>query len=148
MKNQTGFNLIELIIVVAIVGILVSVAIPVYQGYVARSQVMEAFSATDGLRLDMALYRNEHGLVDMTTVTSINNVANNLKGTYIDQVKIANASGAVSMVFKSGILKDKGMVLTPDFTGHSIVDWKCAGDTALSGASAPVNTEYLPKTCL
>ena len=54
MNEDSGFTLIELMIVVAIIGILVAVGIPQYQNYVARSQVAEGFSLASGLKTALA----------------------------------------------------------------------------------------------
>ena len=55
-RAQQGFTLIELMIVVAIIGILAAIALPAYQNYTARAQASEGMTATGGLRVDMAEY--------------------------------------------------------------------------------------------
>ena len=61
MIKQKGFTLIELMIVVAIIGVLAAVAIPQYQNYVARAQVAEGFSLVASGKMAVAEYYNETG---------------------------------------------------------------------------------------
>ena len=60
MKNQKGFTLIELMIVVAIIAILAAIALPAYQDYTARAQASEALTATGGIRADLAVHQSEN----------------------------------------------------------------------------------------
>ena len=60
-STQRGFTLIELMIVVAIIGILAAIALPAYQDYTARAQASEGLSATAGLRSDIAEYYSRTG---------------------------------------------------------------------------------------
>lgn len=64
--KQGGFTLIELMIVVAIIGVLASIAVPQYQNYVGRAQAAEAFTATAGIRTDIAVYYAENGSFSAT----------------------------------------------------------------------------------
>src|SRR5437667_392703 len=95
--RQSGFTLIELMIVVAIIGILASIAIPAYQDYTIRAQVTEAFSLASELKGPIQEYRKERG-----TLPSNNGAAgvpdpDKLIGNYVTRVEVAQ--GAINVTF-------------------------------------------------
>ncbi len=96
MNAQKGFTLIELMIVIAIIGILAAIAIPAYQDYVARGQVAEAISLADGLRNDVTdnLQNGQCGTFGAS-------------GTYVDVVT-SNPTSAAPCTFQ-GTFKSSGV---------------------------------------
>ncbi|KAA6184866.1 prepilin-type N-terminal cleavage/methylation domain-containing protein [Thiohalocapsa marina] len=134
--NQAGFTLIELMIVVAIIGILAAIAIPAYQDYVARSQMSEAMMLTGGAKTAVAEYWMQTG--SFPTDNADAGLSNTISGSYVASVTVG-ASGIVATMNNSVSTPIQGatLTLTPTSTGGSIT-WECSSDA---------DAKYLPAAC-
>tara|TARA_Y100000588_G_scaffold4793_1_gene5941 strand:+ start:74 stop:532 length:459 start_codon:yes stop_codon:yes gene_type:complete len=149
-KIQSGFTLIELMIVVAIIGILAAIAIPQYQNYVARAQVSEALVLASGAKTGVSEYISTNGT--MPTSNTEAGIATTIKGSYVESV-VVGAGGVITMTFQEDADADtpgnahsaiatRTMILEPTKTDGSIV-WTCSQGTA----ATKIDETYLPASC-
>ena len=108
-KVQQGFTLIELMIVIAIIGILAAIAIPAYSSYVAKAQASEAFSLIDGVRTPLNLSWGESSTCDTTGA--------NLTGKYGVVAVTTQANTGCTATYKFSAGKNKGGVVESVYTG-------------------------------
>lgn len=136
MKRQQGFTLIELMIVVAIIGILAAVALPAYQDYTTRSKVSEIVLAADKCKTSIAEYyqtMNQTLPADLAASGCSNQVTQ-----YVSSLTVA--TGVITVA--SAIPQATGnFVLTPtaNTTDASILNWSCTSST--------IAKKYLPANC-
>jgi len=137
---QKGFTLIELMIVVAIIGILAAVAIPAYQDYIARSQVSEAVSLTAGGKTPLAEYFADKG----AWPSSADSVMGNLAGKYVSNITITGGNSATTAVTLQATMKTTGVNSsiqgsTLTLTSTDGKQWSCTGGN--------IDAKYRPATC-
>ena len=134
---QKGFTLIELMIVVAIIGILAAIALPAYQDYTARAQAAEGVTAVSGLQADLAVELSENNAFPAAATGPIHAAAQLLVGKYFPAAGVSiGANGAITTAFNSGANAGKTLTLTPQATAtKQISSWKCTG--TMSDARIP-----------
>jgi type IV pilus assembly protein PilA len=157
-----GFTLIELMIVVAIIGILAAIAIPAYQNYVTRSQVSEGLILADGWKPAIAEYYANNGTMPSTTsalagsaIAGGNAVAST--GKYVSSVGVT--AGALQIIYGNQAnvaIKTLSVFITPYTNLNNDLIWVCgsaltpSGLTLATGASSgttSVPPVYLPGAC-
>ncbi|MBW3907426.1 prepilin-type N-terminal cleavage/methylation domain-containing protein [Neisseria meningitidis] len=159
---QKGFTLIELMIVIAIVGILAAVALPAYQDYTARAQVSEAILLAEGQKSAVTEYYLNHGEWPGDNSSAGVASTSDIKGKYVKSVTVANGVITAQMA-SSGVnneIKGKKLSLWAKRQDGS-VKWFCgqpvtraAVDTAnddvtadTTGTDKKIDTKHLPSTC-
>lgn len=138
LNKETGFTLIELMITVAIVGILAAIAIPSYQNYVARSQISEGIVLASGAKPLITEYHSNYGKYPTSDELSFKGYV----GNYITNTEIGENGVIVATLgnkVNSSIL-GKRVTLTPreNMTTHNL-RWDCTSNA---------DSKYLPNSCL
>ncbi|MCX8895663.1 pilin [Vibrio parahaemolyticus] len=122
-KKQQGFTLIELMIVVAIIGVLAAVAIPAYQNYVQKTEVASASATVRGLLTNIDMYQQENG---GTFPTDAKLVGGTQKMNALGTITLATATsgGTATFVFDEGSLK--GKTASVQYAKNNKTGWTCA----------------------
>ena len=148
LKLQKGFTLIELMIVVAIIGILAAVAIPAYQDYIARSQVSEAVSLMGSSKTPLAEYFADKGFWP----SALSEVLGNTSGKYTDAVTgvdTGSINGTASSYSVEATMKSANV--NAAITGKRVQlnttdagkNWLCTTGNVTNALSS----KYLPGAC-
>jgi len=144
-KVQQGFTLIELMIVVAIIGILAAIAIPAYQDYTIRAQVSEGLNLAAGAKVAVTEYYQDRGVLPSSNASAGLSAAASIAGNYVDQVTVG-ANGVITVRFSNtapqranAILNAAILTLTPNVANVGAVDWNCT-----NGAIA---AKHVPSSC-
>jgi type IV pilus assembly protein PilA len=165
-KVQQGFTLIELMIVVAIIGILAAIAIPAYQDYTIRAQVSEGMTLAAAAKSAVSESFSDDGEAPATrTIAGMTATATDTSGNYVESVEVTNGTVTITYGNESNLSIDtESLSLTPYESVDLSVVWRCGNapapnGTALMGTagagvpaayiapSAGMLPKYLPSAC-
>lgn len=158
-RGSRGFTLIELMIVVAIIGILASLAISAYQTYTVRAQVSEGVNFAGGAKVPIVDAYNNSGIAPPDRSSAgMSPAPTDTHGTYTTQVDVVD--GRVDILFGGtkghAAIFGKTLSLTPYLTPGNTVIWRCGYNPAPPGAllqggaahlDPTIEARYLPATC-
>ncbi len=139
-RAQHAFTMIELMIVVAIIGVLAAFAIPAYQSYTIRAQVAEGLGLTGPLTLAIASYHNDNGTYPSDNTEAALPPPDAYAGRFVESITIDE--NVISIEYgndANALISGHDVTLTATRTGGS-VSWTCA-----SGGFIP--RSYLPPSC-
>jgi len=135
---QKGFTLIELMIVVAIIGILAAIAIPAYQDYTKRTHVAEGLSLAGGAKAGVTEFYSTQGHWPLNNESAgLAATATDIKGNAVNSVTVA--SGVITVAYNDKVDSGKTIILSP-LAATGSVTWACK-----AGSGMP--TKYLPSNC-
>jgi len=141
MKQQQGFTLIELMIVIAIIGILAAIAIPAYQDYTVRSKVSEGLNMAGAAKLAVAETFDSQGTMPTSNGEAGLPSAGSITGTYVSSIGVST-DGLITIHYNTSLggkptANSTTMLLTPESSEGSM-KWDCTGTMA---------DKYKPANC-
>ena len=136
-QMQQGFTLIELMIVVAIIGILASIALPAYQDYTKRAHVTEGLSLASGAKTAVAEYYSTNAAFPTGNAGAGLATASTISGTAVNSVAVGTG-GKITATFNTKVTPSATIILTPTDNGGAIA-WSCTGGT--------LDAKYRPSKC-
>ena len=163
-RRSAGFTLIELMIVVAIIGVLAAIAIPAYQDYTIRAQVAEGISLAGNAKVPVVDSFLQRGRPPANrTVAGMTANATDTLGKYVQSVEIDDGTVIVTFGFDAhAAISNLTVTLVPYETNESSVDWRCGFALAPAGLqpmgtsdgtnpspvlTSTIQARYLPSSC-
>ncbi len=134
MKKQKGFTLIELMIVVAIIGILASIALPSYQTYTKKAHVLEGVNLASSAKTAIWDYWSANGYYPNNNQAA--GLSNTITGNAVKRVIVSN--NTITVTYNSKVIDDATLIITSNNTLGAL-QWDCTTGT--------LNNKYRPVTC-
>ena len=139
-KTQQAFTLIELMTVLAIIGVLVALALPAYQKYTIRAQIAEGLGLTGPLTVAVTAYHNDHGVFPNDNTDAALEPALAYAGRYVEFITVAGNEVSIRYGNRANVtISGREVILTATRNDGS-TSWNCSGDGVISKA-------YLPPSC-
>jgi len=145
MKKQQGFTLIELMIVVAIIGILAAIAIPAYQDYTIRAQVSEGLNLAGGAKAAISEVVMDSGVFPIDNDSAGLSASGTIQGKYVSDV-LVTADGVVQVTYQGPsahtvLDSAPGILNLSPTTNAGSVEWAC------KSTDGSIADKHLPAAC-
>ncbi|TXJ00042.1 MAG: pilin [Neisseriales bacterium] len=138
MKNK-GFTIIELMIAVAIIGVLAAIAIPAYQNYIIRAKVSEALTFASQAKTAVSEYYQSQGTLPADNPAA--GLATSISGTNVSAVTV-NAGAITVSTSIAGVPSTANQIIFSPSVGPSGITWVCT-----QGGGSTLNNQYRPSNC-
>jgi type IV pilus assembly protein PilA len=136
MKKMRGFTLVELMVVLAVIGVLAAIALPAYADYTKRAYVVEGFALTSAVKAGVANYWAYHGSYPADNAEAGLPNASSISGKAVSGVEIV--AGVITVSFNDKVDSGATLLLTPNVTGGSLT-WDCTRGGSMEAKWAPPN---------
>ena len=138
-RIQKGFTLIELMIVVAIIGILAAIAIPMYLDYTVRSQIAEGLSVSSGAKTAVAEFYMDSGVFPANNALAGLEASGNIAGKYVASVSVAGAVITIQYGNDANLqIVGQTITLTANNAAAGSLNWVCASGGVIQDKNLPI----------